>query len=88
MKPLRAIIESTEMMSELPEFPGRAVRAWAGVTERGVPFTAYVAAIVVEDGLDMAEFAAALAEMHETALPDTVPETFPVLAAAPAAGEG
>ncbi len=49
---MKATISSTDRIVEVSDPSGRrvAARVWEGVTEGGIPFTAYVTQVQVRDG--------------------------------------
>lgn len=52
---MKATIISTDEVIEVHH--KMRVRIWEGVTEKGVPFRAYVAGVIVAAALDQSEFA-------------------------------
>lgn len=55
---MKATIESTTTTCEMKDLQGRpfACRVWQGVTEGGVPFTAYIPVVMVLREDDQSEF--------------------------------
>ena len=69
---MKATITSTSAVVDMKDPKGReyTCRVWEGVTEAGVPFTAYVGTVQVARNADNSVFERELQE-HTTVRPDT-----------------
>lgn len=69
---MQATIKSTTEIVEMKDVEGRlhTARVWEGVTETGVPFTAYVSIVQVARGADNRQFETELKE-HVSPSPET-----------------
>lgn len=64
---MKAKIESTKVLVFLDKAMTVQARVWEGVSESGVPFTAYIAEVQVHRDADNSEFEA---ELNEHKFPD------------------
>lgn len=67
---MKATITSTDAIVHF-KTDGNLCRVWEGVTEAGVPFTAYIATLQVHKGADNSQFERELME-HKAPDPATV----------------
>lgn len=70
---MKATIQSTERIVTMADVQGNHAftRVFEGVTERGVPFVAYIMMVQVKKDADNAEFERDLSE-HKQASPETL----------------
>ena len=70
---MKATMTSTDRVLDIKDPQGRPAQArvWEGVSEAGIPFTAYVTLVQVATGADQAEFARELQE-HKQPSPGTI----------------
>lgn len=70
---MKATIQSTERVVKMADVEGNQAftRVFEGITERGVPFVAYVMVVQVKRDADNTEFQRDLSE-HKQASPETV----------------
>lgn len=59
---MKITLEST---SQIVQFNGIEARVWVGKTEAGVPLTAFITRVAVEQGQDASEFDRELAAQKE-----------------------
>jgi hypothetical protein len=69
---MKATITSTTEVVEIIDIVGNRAfaRVWEGVSEKGVPFTAYITSVQVRSNADCSQFAAELKE-HKPPEPET-----------------
>jgi hypothetical protein len=61
---MKATMENTSVVCTITTLDGQKIKArkWNAVSEKGIPFTAYVALVEVKSDLDNAEFERELSE--------------------------
>lgn len=69
---MKATITSTDQIVSIDKRGEVKARVWEGVTEGGIPFTAYVHMCQVRRNADNSEFERALAETHKPADAETL----------------
>lgn len=69
---MKATVSSTTEVVEIVDIKGNRclARVWEGVSEKGIPFTAYITNVQVRSNADCTKFAA---DLHEHKRPE--PET-------------
>lgn len=69
---MKANITSTDVVVEMSDIEGRPhkCRVWEGITETGIPFTAYISTVQVARNADNSQFERELTE-HKAPEPET-----------------